>query len=125
LCRHDEDAGDDSDEYDDEELEDEDLEGILPGREKKTLVRGGRAGAPPRGGRGRDDDDEDLSDEDDEEDGGGDRVPASELNIRKIILGRATLERWISEPFFGECAPGCFVRIGGGAVKLSNAVECN
>lgn len=124
----DEDDGDDSDEYDDEDLEDEELDGILPTRDAKTAVRGGRAGAVrSQGGGGRatrrggdlddDDDDEDLSDEDDEEDGGGDRVPASELNIRKIILRREKLERWISEPFFADCAPGCYVRIGIGVSK--------
>ena len=103
-----EDSDEDSDEYGtDEDLEDEDLDGILPQREKRR---------PPA--RGRRDDDSDVSD-DDEEDGGGDAVPASEAQIRKMFLKRATLEKWIAEPYFSQLAPGCMVRVGIGLDKKS------
>ena len=105
-----EDSDEDSDEYGtDEDLEDEDLDGILPQREKRR---------PPVRGRGRRDDDSDVSDDDDE-DGGGDTVPASEAQIRKIFLKRATLEKWITEPYFSQLAPGCMVRVGIGLDKKS------
>ena len=97
----DDDDDDDSDEYDDEELEDEELDGILPTRERRPRARG-RARAR----------DGDYSEDDEDDDEGGDRVPASEAQIRKIILPRSTLERWISEPFVKALAPGCMVRIG-------------
>ena len=97
----DDDDDDDSDEFDDEELEDEELDGILPTRERQPRARGGA--------RARDGD---YSDEDEDDDEGGDRVPASEAQIRKIILPRSTLERWILEPFVKALAPGCMVRIG-------------
>ena len=53
----------------------------------------------------RRDDDSDVSD-DDEDDGGGDAVPASEAQIRKMFLKRATLEKWISEPYFPAASAG-------------------
>lgn len=100
----------DSDEYgEDEDLEDEDLDGILPQREKRPGAARSRA---------RRDDDSDVSD-DDEDDGGGDAVPASEAQIRKMFLKRATLEKWISEPYFSQLAPGCMVRVGIGLDKKS------
>ena len=101
-----EDDDDDDDEYgsdDDVSLEDEELTGILPQREKRA----------PRSRRAAGDSEDDYSDEDDEE-GGGDRVPASEIQIRSIVLTRDTLSRWITEPFVETCAPGCFVRISVG-----------
>ena len=100
-----EDDDDDDDEYgsdDDVSLEDEELTGISPS--------GRRA---PRSRRAAGDSEDDYSDEDDEE-GGGDRVPASEIQIRSIVLTRDTLSRWITEPFVETCAPGCFVRISVG-----------
>ena len=99
----------------DEDLDEDELDGVLPPRERKAAGGRGGRGAGGAGRHRQDSDEDDVSDEeDDEEDGGGDRVPASEVNIRKIVLRRETLERWISEPFFADCAPGCFVRIGTG-----------
>ena len=51
---------------------------------------------------------------DDDEEGGGDRVPASEIQIRSVVLTRDTLAKWITEPFVDACAPGCYVRISVG-----------
>ena len=99
----DDDDDDDSDDYDSDELEDEDLTGILPTREKASSRARGRARAGAS--------DDEYSD-DDEEDDGGDRVPAAEAQIRKIILKRETLEKWVTEPYFEQCAPKCMVRIG-------------
>ena len=111
----DSDADSDDDAYDDEDLEDEDLDGILPTREKRRAVARGR-------GRGRGGYGSDASD-DDSDDDGGDRVPASELQIRKIVLRRETLERWIVEPFVQDLAPGCFVRIGIGMDRTTGDLK--
>ena len=46
-------------------------------------------------------------------------MPASEAQIRKMFLKRATLEKWISEPYFSQLAPGCMVRVGIGLDKKS------
>ena len=46
-------------------------------------------------------------------------MPASEAQIRKIFLKRATLEKWITEPYFSQLAPGCMVRVGIGLDKKS------
>ena len=103
----DDDDDDDDDEYDDDDdvsLEDEEeLTGILPTKEKRS-ARSRRAAA---------DSEDDYSDDDDEE-GGGDRVPASEIQIRSVVLTRDTLAKWITEPFVDACAPGCYVRISVG-----------
>ena len=63
---------------------------------------------PSRLSQFKQEEEEEYDDEDEDREEGG----LSQGDVEHILLRRSKLERWITEPFFDECVPRCFVRIG-------------